>query len=72
MELKNKIPPKYQEHLNIQQPISQDLEGIPIRGILLGAVLAFLLNFLDAYATTIIRGSYLPLNFSTSSAAPSP
>ena len=66
--MKNKIPPKYQEHLNIQQPISQDLEGIPIRGILLGAVLAFLLNFLDAYATTIIRGSYLTLNFSTPAA----
>ena len=42
--------------------------GIPVRGILIGAVLAFLINFLDAYATNIIRGSYLTLNFSTSAA----
>ncbi len=47
-----------------------DYTGTPVsavspRSILLGAVLAFLLNFLDAYATTMIRGSYLSLNFST-------
>ena len=46
----------------------QDVAGIPARGILLGAVLALLLNGLDAYATTIIRGSYLTLNFSTPAA----
>jgi hypothetical protein len=45
-----------------------DLQGIPVRGILIGAVLAFFLNFLDAYATTMIRGSYLTLNFSTPAA----
>ena len=48
--------------------MSRDLEGIPVRGILIGAVLAFLLNYLDAYATTMIRGSYLTLNFSTPAA----
>jgi len=45
-----------------------DLDGIPVRGILIGAVLAFLLNVFDAYATNIIRGSYLTLNFSTPAA----
>ena len=50
------------------QAIRPDLEGIPARGILIGAVLAFLLNFLDAYATNIILGSYLTLNFSTPAA----
>jgi hypothetical protein len=47
---------------------SQDLEGVPVRGILIGAVLAFLLNVLDAYSTNIILGSYLTLNFSTPAA----
>ena len=47
---------------------SGDLEGIPVRGILIGAVLAFVLNLLDAYATNIILGSYLTLNFSTPAA----
>ena len=46
----------------------QDLHGVPIRGILIGTVLAFLLNLLDAYATNIILGSYLTLNFSTPAA----
>ena len=45
-----------------------DLYGIPARGILIGAVLAFFLNFLDAYATNMIQGSYLTLNFSTPAA----
>ncbi len=35
---------------------------------MIGAFLAFLLNFLDAYATNIILGSYLTLNFSTPAA----
>ena len=39
-----------------------------MRGILIGAVLACLLNVFDAYATNIIRGSYLTLNFSTPAA----
>jgi hypothetical protein len=47
---------------------SRDLEGVPVRGILIGAVLAFLLNVLDAYSTNIILGSYLTLNFSTPAA----
>ena len=68
MELKNRVPTEYQDYIKSQQPSSQDLEGIPARGILIGAVLAFLLNFLDAYATSIIRGSYLTLNFSTPAA----
>jgi hypothetical protein len=38
---------------------------ITARCLLIGAVLSFFLNFLDAYATTMIRGSYLTLNFST-------
>ena len=41
------------------------VSAVSPRSILLGAVLAFLLNFFDAYATTMIRGSYLSLNFST-------
>ena len=39
-----------------------------MRGILIGAVLGFLLNVFDAYATNIIHGSYLTLNFSTPAA----
>jgi hypothetical protein len=38
--------------------------GISRRSVLLGTGLSFLLNFLDAYSTTMIRGSYLNLNFS--------
>lgn len=39
-----------------------------MRGILIGAVLAFLINLLDVYCTLMIRGSYLTLNFSTPAA----
>ena len=39
-----------------------------MRGILIGGVLSCLLNVFDAYATNIIRGSYLTLNFSTPAA----
>ena len=46
----------------------KDLQGIPMRGILIGAVLALMLNVFDTYATNIIRGSYLSLNFSTPAA----
>ena len=46
----------------------RDLTGIPLRGILIGAVLALVLNICDAYATNVIRGSYLTLNFSTPAA----
>lgn len=42
--------------------------GITLRSILIGSVLAFSLNFLDVYATTMIRGAYLSLNFSTPAA----
>jgi len=42
--------------------------GIPVRGILIGAVLACAINVLDVYATLMIRGSYLTLNFSTPAA----
>lgn len=45
-----------------------DLEGVPVRGILIGAALALVLNVCDAYATNAIRGSYLTLNFSTPAA----
>ena len=65
--MKKKIPPAYLEWVN-QEKGQQGLAGIPARGILIGAVLALLLNGLDAYATTIIRGSYLTLNFSTPAA----
>ena len=47
---------------------NQSAVGIPIRGILIGAVFAFLINFLDVYCTLMIRGSYLTLNFSTPAA----
>lgn len=47
---------------------NQSVAGIPLRGILIGAVLAFLINFLDVYCTLMIRGSYLTLNFSTPAA----
>ena len=46
----------------------RDLRGIPLRGILIGAILALVLNVCDAYATNVIRGSYLTLNFSTPAA----
>ena len=43
-------------------------QGVPLRGILVGAVLALVLNICDTYATNVIRGSYLTLNFSTPAA----
>lgn len=67
--MEKKIPLAYNSFLeSSSQGENQGLNGIPMRGILIGAVLAFLLNFLDAYATTMIRGSYLTLNFSTPAA----
>ena len=51
-----------------EEMTSRGSSGITMRGILLGAVFAFLINYLDAYATTMIRGSYLTLNFSTPAA----
>ena len=47
---------------------ARDLQGIPLRGILIGAVLALVLNICDTYATNAIQGSYLTLNFSTPAA----
>ena len=46
----------------------RDLQGIPLRGILIGAALALILNICDTYATNAIQGSYLTLNFSTPAA----
>jgi hypothetical protein len=54
--------------VSVNQESERDLEGVPVRGILIGTVLAFWLNALDAYATNIILGSYLTLNFSTPAA----
>ena len=65
--MKKQVPSEYLEWVKSTEAEHGDV-GIPVRGILLGAVLAFLLNGLDAYATTIIRGSYLTLNFSTPAA----
>ena len=56
--------PRLQED---QQP-GRDLQGIPRRGILIGAALCLVLAVCDTYATNIIRGSYLTLNFSTPAA----
>ena len=66
--MKKQIPPAYLEWVHSAEEGQQGLAGIPARGILIGAGLALLLNGLDAYATTIIRGSYLTLNFSTPAA----
>ena len=66
--LKKRIPLQQCTWLKRRQPAYGDFNGISARAILLGAVLAFLLNLLDAYATTLIRGSYLTLNFSTPAA----
>ena len=49
-------------------PDSSGVSGITLRSILIGSVLAILLNYLDVYATTMIRGAYLSLNFSTPAA----
>ena len=46
----------------------RDLLDVPFRGILIGAVLALVLNICDTYATNAIQGSYLTLNFSTPAA----
>ena len=66
--MKKRIPLQHLTWLKRSQPTYGDVKGISARAILLGAVLAFLLNLLDAYATTLIRGSYLTLNFSTPAA----
>ncbi len=66
--MKKRISLQYLTWLYRSQPTYGDVKGISARAILLGAVLAFLLNLLDAYATTLIRGSYLTLNFSTPAA----
>ena len=64
--LEKQIPGVYNQWLESSPQVeNQGMSGIPLRGILIGAVLAFLLNFFDAYATNMIRGSYLSLNFST-------
>lgn len=39
--------------------------SIPLRGIAIGALLALAINVLDVYATLMIQGSYMTLNFST-------
>ncbi len=44
------------------------LPRISVRSVLIGALLALAINVLDAYATIMIRGSYLTLNFSTPAA----
>ena len=66
--MKKQIPPQYCDWISGMQDGHRDIAGIPLRGILIGAVMALLLNVLDAYATTMIRGSYLTLNFSTPAA----
>ena len=68
--MKKKIPVEYCERKEdfTTGESARNIAGISWRGILIGAVLSFLLNYLDAYATTIIRGSYLTLNFSTPAA----
>ena len=69
--MKKKIPTEYLQYLTKESNLEADQQsatGIPLRGILIGAVLAFLINFLDVYCTLMIRGSYLTLNFSTPAA----
>jgi len=46
------------------EPAVSKAAGVSARSVWLGTGLAFLLNFLDTYSTTMIRGSYLNLNFS--------
>ncbi len=65
--MKREIPPHYRDPINEIQDKHHSV-GISLRSILIGAVLALLLNVMDVYATTIIRGSYLTLNFSTPAA----
>ena len=60
--MKKKIPTEYLQYLTKETNLEADQQsatGIPLRGILIGAVLAFLINFLDVYCTLMIRGSYL-------------
>ena len=52
----------------LQAGIAPEASFITLRSIAIGAVLSFFLNFLDVYATTMIRGAYLTLNFSTPAA----
>ena len=52
----------------LQAGIAPEANFITLRSIAIGAVLSFFLNFLDVYATTMIRGAYLTLNFSTPAA----
>ena len=69
--MKKKIPIEYLQYLTKESNLEADQQsatGIPMRGILIGAVLSFLINFLDVYCTLMIRGSYLTLNFSTPAA----
>ena len=69
--MKKKIPTEYLQYLAKESNLEADQQsatGIPMRGILIGAVLSFLINFLDVYCTLMIRGSYLTLNFSTPAA----
>ena len=48
--MEKKIPLAYNSFLeSSSQGEDQGLNGIPVRGILIGAVLAFLLNFLLGY-----------------------
>ena len=42
--------------------------GVPLRGILIGAVLSFLLSYLDTYAMVFLHGSLMTLNFSSAAA----
>lgn len=59
------------EKIAIEKTIEEASQGsadIPLRGILIGAALALAINVLDAYATIVVRGSYMTLNFSTAAA----
>ena len=68
--LKKKIPLQYHGWLaaGAADIDPREAAGIPWRGVLIGAVLAFLLNYMDAYATSLVRASFLTLNFSTPAA----
>ena len=66
--LKKEVPAAYQTWVRGAQPQLRGAIGIPVRGILIGAVLAFLLNFCDAYALNLIGGSFMTLNHSAPAA----
>ena len=68
--LKKKIPLQYHGWLaaGASEIDPREAAGISWRGVLIGAVLAFLLNYMDAYATSLVRASFLTLNFSTPAA----